>query len=136
MPGGDSANTGLVRLGTGYETTVAQLPHDLVLDRMYIHGTATGAMRRGVGLNGASSGLSTRTSASAMTTGSDAQAVSGWSGPGPFKIVNNYLEASGENVMFGGSDPLINGLIPSDIEIRAQPPDEAGELEGGQSATT
>ena len=33
---------------------------------------------------------------------SDPQALGGWSGPGPFKIVNNYLEAAGENVMFRG----------------------------------
>jgi hypothetical protein len=31
----------------------------------------------------------------------------GWSGPGPFKIVNNYLEAASENVIFGGGDPTI-----------------------------
>jgi hypothetical protein len=32
--------------------------------------------------------------------------------------VNNHLEASGENVLFGGFDPSITNLIPSDIEIR------------------
>jgi uncharacterized protein (TIGR03437 family) len=48
----------------------------------------------------------------------DSQAVWGWNGPGPFQIINNYLEASGENVGFGGSDPAIANLIPSDIEIR------------------
>jgi hypothetical protein len=32
--------------------------------------------------------------------------------------VNNYLEAAGENVMFGGAAPAIAGVIPSDIEIR------------------
>jgi hypothetical protein len=47
----------------------------------------------------------------------DAQAISGWNGPGPFRIAGNYLEASGENVMFGGADPAINGLVPSDIEV-------------------
>jgi hypothetical protein len=48
----------------------------------------------------------------------DTQAVGGWNGPGPFKIVNNYLEAAGENVMFGGAAADIPNLIPSDIEIR------------------
>jgi hypothetical protein len=112
------ANTGLIRLGTSYETTVAQLPHDLVLDRMYIHGTATGNNRRCVSLNGASTAVIDSYISDCHEAGGDAQAISGWSGPGPFKIVNNYLEASGENVMFGGGDPLINGVIPSDIEIR------------------
>ena len=50
--------------------------------------------------------------------GHDSQAILGFNGPGPFKIVNNYLEGAGENIMFGGGDPSIPGLVPSDIEIR------------------
>src|SRR5262249_38836706 len=38
-------------------------------------------------------------------------------GSGPFRIVNNHLEAAGENLMFGGADPAIPQQIPSDIEI-------------------
>jgi hypothetical protein len=112
------ANTGLLRLGTSYETTSAQLPHDLVLDRMYIHGTPTGTNRRCVSLNGASSAVIDSYISDCHEQGADAQAIAGWSGPGPFKIVNNYLEASGENINWGGGDPRIKGLIPSDIEIR------------------
>src|SRR2546426_839319 len=48
----------------------------------------------------------------------DSLAIASWNGPGPFKIVNNYLEAAGENVMFGGLDPAIPNLVPADIEIR------------------
>jgi hypothetical protein len=33
-------------------------------------------------------------------------------------LVDNYLEGSGENVMFGGADPRVPGLVPADIEIR------------------
>src|SRR5205814_867913 len=33
-------------------------------------------------------------------------------------IVNNHLEGSGENIMFGGVDPGVTNLTPSDIEIR------------------
>jgi hypothetical protein len=112
------ANTGLIRFGSAYETSMAQMPHDLVLDRMYIHGTATGNNRRCVSFNSASSAIVDSYVSDCHEQGGDAQAVAGWSGPGPFKIVNNYLEASGENVMFGGGDPLISGVIPSDIEIR------------------
>src|SRR5438477_7384724 len=50
--------------------------------------------------------------------GADSQAVAGWNGTGPFKIANSYLEAAGENVMFGGADPAIRDLVPADIEIR------------------
>jgi hypothetical protein len=111
-------NTGLIRFGTGYESTMAQMPHDLVLDRMYIHGTTTGNVRRCVSLNGVSTALIDSYISDCHEAGADAQGISGWSGPGPFKIVNNYIEASGENIMFGGSDPVISGVIPSDIEFR------------------
>jgi hypothetical protein len=111
-------NTGLIRLGTSYETTLAQMPHDLVLDRMYIHGTATGNNRRCVMLNGVSTAVIDSYISDCHEQGVDAQAIAGWSGPGPFKIVNNYLEASSENINWGGADPSINGVIPSDIEIR------------------
>ena len=47
----------------------------------------------------------------------DSQAIAGWNGAGPYHIVNNYLEASGENLMFGGGVPSTTGLISSDIEI-------------------
>ena len=33
-------------------------------------------------------------------------------------MVNNYLEAAGENVMFGGADSATAELMPADIEIR------------------
>lgn len=34
---------------------------------------------------------------------------------GPYKIVNNFLEAAGENIIFGGAG---GSLVPADIEIR------------------
>jgi len=34
---------------------------------------------------------------------------------GPYKIVNNFLESAGENILFGGSEAT---LTPADIEIR------------------
>ena len=37
---------------------------------------------------------------------------------GPIKIVNNYISASTENIMFGGSGGNGNPGVPSDIEIR------------------
>src|SRR5678816_3181005 len=39
-------------------------------------------------------------------------------GPGPYHIINNYIEAAAENIMFGGADAKIPNLVPSDIEIR------------------
>jgi hypothetical protein len=50
--------------------------------------------------------------------GQDSQAVAGWGGTGPFKVENNFLQGAGENLLFGGGDPSIPDLVPSDIEIR------------------
>ena len=49
--------------------------------------------------------------------GQDSQAIAGWNTPGPITIRNNYLEAAGENVMFGGAHINIPGVVPSDIVI-------------------
>jgi hypothetical protein len=113
-------NHGLVLLGDGGgdQTELKQVPHDLVIDRCYIHGHATGNLRRGVGLNSARTAIIDSYIADCHEVGADAQAVCGWNGPGPFKIVNNYLEGSGENFMMGGADPSIKDLIPTDIEFR------------------
>src|SRR5207249_3837013 len=78
----------------------------------------TVSLKRCVSLNSAASAVIDSYLSECHAAGQDAQAICGWNGPGPFKIVNNYLEGSGENVMFGGADPAIANLVPSDIEIR------------------
>ena len=116
-----SANvSNLIRLGdTGSaQRSNDQAPHNLVLDRCFIHGSASLNLRRGVALNSASTAIVDCYISDCHDSGSDSQAIAGWNGPGPFRIVNNYLEAAGENVMFGGADPSIPGLVPSDIEFR------------------
>ena len=112
--------TGLINLGDGAsaQNTLAQVPHDLVLDRCYIHGTPDSDVRRGVALNSAATDILGCYIADIESTADQTQAIAGWNGPGPFQIHNNYLEATGENVMFGGQDPSIPGLVPSDIDFR------------------
>jgi hypothetical protein len=107
----------IIELGGARQTT-AELPHDLILDRVYVHGDAVNGQRRGIALNSASTHILNSYIADIKTTGADSQAIGGWNGPGPFTIENNYLEAAGENVMFGGGDPSIDGLIPRAITIR------------------
>ena len=114
-----ATNFGLVALeAPGGNTTLAQVPTDLVFDRCYIHGTPTGNVRRGVLMNSARTAVVDSHLSDLHEVGADSQAIGGWNGPGPFKIVNNYLAGAGENIMFGGADPRINNLVPSDIEIR------------------
>jgi chitodextrinase len=115
---GLSLNYGMVCFGTSSQTALDQVPHDLVLDRCYVHGNATGNVSRGVALNCARGAVIDSYVANIHGVGFDTQAIAAWNGPGPLKIVNNYLEAAGENVMFGGADPKIYGLVVSDVEIR------------------
>ncbi|QQS47215.1 MAG: right-handed parallel beta-helix repeat-containing protein [Acidobacteriota bacterium] len=107
----------LILLGADEKTT-AEVPHHLIFDRVYIHGRPDAALRRGIALNSSFTAVIDSYISECHESDADSQAIMGWNGPGPYKIVNNYLEASGENIMFGGADPLIPDLIPSDIEIR------------------
>lgn len=113
-------NNNLLKLGEGnvLQALVDVLPHDLIIDRCYIHGNPGGQVVRGIALNSARTAVIDSYVSEIHGDGFDTQAICGWNGPGPYKILNNYLEASGENVMFGGGDPFIQGLVPSDIEFR------------------
>jgi hypothetical protein len=102
----------------GDQVSDADTPSDLILDRCYVHGHPALTSFRGVLLNSASSAIIDSHISGIHAEGYDSQAVLGYNGPGPFKIVNNYLEGAAENIMFGGADPKIRGLVPSDIEIR------------------
>jgi hypothetical protein len=110
----------LVRIGEGrdLQKTVADAPTGITVDACYIHGFDTQDVQRGVGLNSGETTVSNSYISDVHGVGFDTQAIAGFNGPGPFHIINNYLEAAGENVMFGGSDAAIAELMPSDIEIR------------------
>jgi hypothetical protein len=108
----------LMLFGTNRERTVEEQPHHIIVDRCYIHGDPKKGSRRGVGLNGRHLAVVDSYVSDFKGVGEDTQAILGWGGAGPFKISNNHLEGAGENVMFGGGDPYIKDLVPSDIEVR------------------
>jgi hypothetical protein len=96
----------------------------LVFDRVWLHGTTHDETDRGIALGGSTyvavvdSFFSDFHCVSVSGACGDSQAIHGGLGNypmGPYKIVNNFLEASGENIMFGGGAAT---LSPSDIEIR------------------
>jgi regulation of enolase protein 1 (concanavalin A-like superfamily) len=112
----------------GYETLVgfgastgqnslADVPYALVIDRSWLHGHPTKGMKRGIYLNSKSTDVLNSYFEDFFNM-NEAQAIGGTNGPGPFRIINNHLEGAAENVMFGGDDPQISNLVPSDIEIR------------------
>lgn len=107
----------IVAIG-GQETTLAEFPTDITIDRCIVRGDATVGARRGVQLDGIRCAVIDSYIYDCKEDGADSQAVWAYNTPGPLKIVNNYLEAAGENVMFGGADPSYTNAVPSDIEIR------------------
>lgn len=107
----------LIALGRATEKGIEELPGDIEFDRMYIHGDPLVGGKRGVSLNSKNTRILNSWISDFKSDWQDAQAVAGWNGPGPFRIQNNYLEASGECLVFGGALPTIAGLIPSDIHI-------------------
>ncbi|HSB80588.1 MAG TPA: hypothetical protein VLM91_17540, partial [Candidatus Methylomirabilis sp.] len=109
--------TNLVQLG-GNGRSVDHLPHHIIFDRCYIHGDPHVGARRGIAMNSRDTAVVDSYLSDFKEAGADSQAIASWNGPGPFKIQNNFLEAAGENVMFGGADPSVGDLVPSDIEVR------------------
>ena len=107
----------LVVLGYG-EMAVDQVSHHIIFDRCYLHGDPNKGTRRGIAMNSADTAVIDSYLSDFKEVGADNQAIMGWNGSGPFRITNDYLEAAGENVMFGGADASIPGLVPSDIEVR------------------
>ena len=118
QPNRDGVGDIIVLGGSQSQTAVSQMPHDIVLDRLYIHGDAALGQKRGIALNSGYTEILNSYISDIKSAEQDSQAIAGWNGRGPFVIENNYLEASGENILFGGADPSITGLVPSDISIR------------------
>jgi hypothetical protein len=110
----------LLEIGTNNsrQATWASVPSSIVLDRLFIHGHPTKGQQRCVGLNGRDVQVLNSYIVGCASFAVDAQAIGAFNSPGPMKIINNYLEGTGENILFGGADPRIDGLVPSDIEIR------------------
>jgi hypothetical protein len=107
----------LVQLGLNH-TNVDDVPHHIIFDRCYLHGDPQKGTRRGIAMNSSSTAVIDSYLSDFKEAGADSQAIAGWNGPGPFKIANSFLEAAGENVLFGGADPSIPDLVPADIEFR------------------
>ena len=112
-------NQGLVLAGdaSSVQNSSDKVPSDLIFDRIYAHGQPALDLRKCFAFNAASTALIDSYVSECHST-FDAQAVTGTNGPGPFKIVNNYLEAAAENISWGGAPVWIANMVPADFEIR------------------
>ena len=115
-------------VGTGLVNALASVAeaadtaNNLILDRVWMHGTAQDETTRGINVGGMSyasviDSFFTDFHCIALTGAcGDSQAIlGGIGGPGgPYKITDNFLEASAENILFGGGGGTAS---PSDIQI-------------------
>lgn len=102
----------------GSETSVAQLPTDIVFDRVYAHGWAHQDVRRAFGANGAAQTFVRSWCEEIHQFNADSQCIAAWNSPGPILIEDNHLSAASENITTGGSDPAIAGVFAKDVTIR------------------
>lgn len=106
----------LVILGTGRETAAADIPENVVFQHVWIHGDAQAGGKRGIRANCRRFSLLDSYISDIKATGQETHAVNAWAGS-QFVIRNNYLEAAGINVFFGGLSAGSPELIPTDIVV-------------------
>ena len=119
--GVEIADTGANGDAGGYYNLVLLKDADhIIFDRCWIHGTPIGEDVKGIQFEGSSyiavvdsyiSDIHSKTSA----YGADSAAIGSVTGIGPLKVVNNFLEAAGTNILWGGGR---SETVLSDIEFR------------------
>jgi hypothetical protein len=102
----------------GSQANPTPLPDSITIDRCYIHGSPTIDIQTAVQATASNYAVVDSYISDIHMSGFDTQTIASNSSPGPFKIVNNYLSAAGENIMFGGAGGWNNPYIPSDIQIQ------------------
>lgn len=86
------------------------------VDICTLNGHANG-QHRGIAVNSAGVRI-LRTSVLNIAKDIDTQAIAGWNGTRDLEVADCDLEASGENVMFGGGDSDSEAMMARDIRIR------------------
>jgi hypothetical protein len=99
------------------DTSPTTLAHHIVFDRCYVHGNPDTNDRRGIQMDGAYVAVIDSYISDFQEEGADTQGLWAHNTTGPLQIRDNYIEAAGENVLFGGADSREAALVPADIEI-------------------
>lgn len=115
----DYIGSAFLDIGTGTETSLAQLPSHIIVDRCYFNGgdatSTTG--RRAIGIRGTDISVINSYIYRFKGVGLETQAI--FIGMGQrIGIMNNYLQGASECILTGGADPSITNHIPEGIVIR------------------
>jgi hypothetical protein len=118
---GQDTSSAIVAIGDGNyqgpQNTAALQPSNVIIDRSYIHGSDNPPLhvKRGVQMDCQYCAVINSYISQIHLVGQDAQAIEGWNSTGPWLVDNNYLSASGENIIVGGASTTIPGAVPSDL---------------------
>lgn len=107
----------IINIGTGEEKRIEDLPHHIEFDRVYLHATSPLGQRRGIAANGKYVRITGSYFSGIVRKGEESQAITVWATDGPIEIINNYLEAAAENILFGGAGSYLK-LVPTDCLVR------------------
>jgi hypothetical protein len=107
----------VILLGSDAQTSLTDVPHHIELDRILIIGDQSIGQRRGIQLNASTVSIVNSDIRDIKDEDQESQGIAGWNTPGPILIKNNYIEAAGENILFGGAHINIPNVVPSDITI-------------------
>jgi hypothetical protein len=103
---------------SGTYTPTTKLADSITVDRCYIHGLPTASVHRAITANMSNFAIVDSYVSDIQGAGVETQGIVAWQTPGPFKIVNNYISATTEGIMFGGAGGATQPYIASDIEVR------------------
>jgi hypothetical protein len=114
----ETGNISNLVFGNSTSGATAPLPDSITIDRCYIHGLPTASVHRAITANMSNFAIVDSYVSDIQGAGVETQGIGAWQTPGPFKIVNNYIAATTENIMFGGAGGATQPYITSDIEVR------------------
>jgi len=102
------------------QTSYDQMPTRCTVDQCIVSGVVTGGNNtgyHGVMLHCAYGNVYRSYIYNIYRPGTDSTGVGGCNGTGPYNIVDNFISAASENILFGGVTPQIPYNIPADMLI-------------------
>ncbi len=107
----------IIQIGSTEEKRIEDLPHHIEFDRVFLYGDPKFGQRRGIAANGRYLKIINSHISGIVREGEESQAIAMWATDGHIEIINNYLEAAAENILFGGAENHLK-LVAGDCVVR------------------
>lgn len=125
-------SVGLLELGTGRDaldgivipTACKDIPNHFNFGHCLFHGNRTGATtfsngpRRGISCNAGFVGVRDSYFYYIQLDGAESSGIGGWSCPGAFSSINNFISAAAQSILFGGAPPFVAGLVAKNFTTK------------------